>query len=67
MPPESQFQGLKPTKKRRSRKLRKNYDVIVLPACKAKGRFRKGEGFRRIPVPQRAVVIGGDFWMRQDD
>jgi len=58
MVPESQFHHPTPKKKRKSRKLRKNYDVMVLRDAKAKGRYRKGEGFRRGPKVRRHPIMG---------
>ena len=59
MAPESQFQHTQPKPKKRGRKrLRKNYDVMVLRDAKAKGRFRKGEGFNRGPKVRRRPIRG---------
>ena len=56
---ESAFQFLPTPKRRKSRKLRKNYDVMILPPRVAKGRYPKGQGFNRgLTVPAR--IIRGD-------
>ena len=66
MAPESQFHHKIALKPRKSRKLLKNYDVIVLRDAKAKGQYRKGEGFRRGPRVQRKPIMG-DALMHNED
>lgn len=57
MTPESQFLGAKLRKRRKSRKLEKNYDVKVLPDAKARGRYQKGSGFnKRTRIKGRSPV-----------
>lgn len=56
---ESQFANATPTKRRKSRRLRKNYDVVLLPDAKARGRYPKGSGFnKRTRIKGRKPVMG---------
>lgn len=63
---ESQFSNLRAVKKKRSRRQRKNYDVIVLPDRMAKGRYPKGQGFNKAPRATRKPVMG-DRLIHADD
>lgn len=62
MLPESQFQHIiQPKKKSGRKKLRKNYDVIVLRDATAEGIYPKGSGFRkRTRLRQRRSPLRGD-------
>lgn len=55
---ESQFAHVVIKKPRKSRKLRKNYKVTVLASRKAKGQYRKGEGFNKSLHVDRTPVMG---------
>ena len=57
--PESQFTGLKAKPRRKSRRMRKNYDVILLPDRMVKGRSPKGSGFNKVTrIKGRKPVMG---------
>ena len=58
MVPESQFANVKTQRRRKSRKLRKNYDVVVLATRASEGRYKKGEGLRRGVRHRRRPIMG---------
>jgi len=56
---ESAFTNVKTRKPRKSRKQRKNYDVVILPAKAAKGRYPKGQGLnKRTRIKGRKPIMG---------
>ena len=57
MIPESQFANSTPSKKRKSRKLRKNYTVVACRDAKAKGRYKPGEGFNKFLKADRKPTM----------
>lgn len=69
MIPESEFQfKATPKPKRKSRKMRKNYDVTVLPERKAKGRYPKGQGFnKRTRIKGRKPIMGDAIRLDNED
>lgn len=65
---ESQFANVKPPRKRRkSRRMRKNYDVVVLAPRKAKGRYPKGQGLNKRTRIKGRKPIMGDRMVHSDD
>lgn len=64
---ESQFLGVKAKKPKKSRKKRENYHVTILNPCKAKGRYRKGEGLNKGNRTKDRQPIMGDRMFHNED
>jgi len=64
---ESQFLGMKPKKRKKSRKKRENYVVTVLNPVKAKGRYPKGQGLNKGNRIKGRSPIRGDRMFTNPD
>lgn len=64
---ESQFLGMTPRKVKKTRKHRKNYDVVVLNDAKAKGRYPKGQGFNKVTRIKGRKPVMGDRLIHSED
>jgi len=66
--PESAFTGKSIRKRRVSRKLFKNYEVVELPQRASEGRYQKGQGLRkRTRIKGRHPIMGDAISQRPED